>query len=133
MPAESDKALVKKLGVKENHVMCILNEPENYWNWLAPLPEGVIVKTKGKEFDFIHWFEIDKRNFEKEFKSRKSMMKKTGMMWVSWPKKASKVPTDLNENVIRDFALKNGLVDVKVCSVNDIWSGLKLVYRLTDR
>ncbi len=61
------------------------------------------------------------------------MLKKDGMLWMSWPKKASKVATDLDENIIRNFALKNGLVDVKVCSVNEIWSGLKLVYRLIDR
>jgi len=103
------------------------------WDWLVPLPQKIAVKSKGKDFDFIHWFVKENKIFEKEYKAKKMMLRKDGMLWVSWPKKASKVETDLNENVIRDFALKNGLVDVKVCSVNEIWSGLKLVYRLTDR
>ncbi|MBI3482943.1 MAG: DUF3052 family protein, partial [Bacteroidetes bacterium] len=99
----------------------------------APLPENIAVKTRGKEFDFVHWFVMENKLFEKEFHKKKALLKKNGMLWMSWPKKASKVITDLNENIIRDFALKNGLVDVKVCSVNEVWSGLKLVYRLTDR
>lgn len=113
--------------------MIVFNEPKEYWAWLSTLPENVSVKTKGKNVDFVHWFVSENKIFEKEFKKKKAMLKKEGMMWVSWPKKASKVGTDLNENVIRDFALKNGLVDVKVCSVDDVWSGLKLVYRLIDR
>jgi hypothetical protein len=133
MPAESNTELIKKLGIKSGFSVVVINEPENYWDWLAPLPEKVLVKSKGKDFDFVHWFVKENNAFEKEFNKKKSMLKKDGMLWVSWPKKASKVVTDLNENIIRDFALKNGLVDVKVCSVNEIWSGLKLVYRLTDR
>ena len=133
MPAESATELIKKLGIKSGFFVIVFNGPENYWNWLAPLPEKLVVKSKGKDFDFIHWFVKDNKIFEGEFNKKKSMLKKNGMLWVSWPKKASKVTTDLNENIIRDFALKNGLVDVKVCSVNEVWSGLKLVYRLTDR
>jgi len=125
--------LNKKLGIKVGYTICVINEPENYWDWLAPLPGDVVVKNKGKDFDFIHWFVNENSAFEKQFAMKRSMLKKSGMLWISWPKKASKVITDLNENIIRDFALKNGLVDVKVCSVNDIWSGLKLVYRLIDR
>ncbi|MGC4022156.1 MAG: DUF3052 family protein [Cyclobacteriaceae bacterium] len=81
----------------------------------------------------MHWFVEDKKIYEKEFLSKKAILKKDGMIWVSWPKKSSKIKTDLDENVIRDYALKKGLVDVKVCAVSEIWSGLKLVYRLTDR
>lgn len=133
MGAYSSTELVKKLGIKEGFSVSVFNEPEGYWDWLAPLPENVTVKTKGKDLDFVHWFVKEKKIFEKEYAAKKSLLKKNGMLWMSWPKKASKVETDLNENIIRDYALKNGLVDVKVCSVNDIWSGLKLVYRLTDR
>jgi hypothetical protein len=129
----STTELVKKLGVKPGFSVAVFNEPDGYWDWLAPLPENAAVKTKGKEVDFIHWFVKENWTFEKEYKAKKAMLKKDGMMWISWPKKTSKVETDLNENVIRGFALKNGLVDVKVCSVNEVWSGLKLVYRLTDR
>lgn len=133
MPAYSSTELVKKLGIKSGFSVAVFNEPEGYWDWLAPLPEKVMVKTKGKGFDFVHWFVKENRTFEKEFQKKKSLLKKDGMLWMSWPKKASKVQTDLNENIIRDYALKNGLVDVKVCSVDDVWSGLKLVYRLVDR
>ena len=133
MPPESATELIKKLGMKPGFSVIVFNEPEHYWDWLAPLPQKIAVKTKGKDFDFIHWFVKENKVFEKEYHTKKMMLKKDGMLWVSWPKKASKVATDLNENVIRDFALKNGLVDVKVCSVNEVWSGLKLVYRLTDR
>jgi hypothetical protein len=133
MPAYSSTELVKKLGIKSQFSVIVFNEPESYWDWLAPLPDDVVVKTKGNDFDFVHWFVKENKIFEREFLKKKSLLKKDGMMWMSWPKKASKVETDLNENVIRDFALKNGLVDVKVCSVNDVWSGLKLVYRLADR
>ena len=133
MGAYSSTELVKKLGIKSGFSVVVFNEPEHYWDWLAPLPENIAVKTKGKEFNFIHWFVKENKSFEKEFSKKKSLLKKDGMLWISWPKKASKVTTDLNENVIRNFALKNGLVDVKVCSVNEVWSGLKLVYRLSDR
>ena len=133
MPAYSSTELVKKLGIKSGFSIIVFNDPENYWDWLYPLPEKIAVKTKGKEFDFIHWFVKENKVFEKEFQKKKLMLKKDGMLWMSWPKKASKVATDLDENIIRNFALKNGLVDVKVCSVNEIWSGLKLVYRLIDR
>ena len=133
MPAYSSTELVKKLGIKSGFSIIVFNDPENYWDWLSPLPEKIIVKTKGKEFDFIHWFVKENKVFEKEFQKKKLMLKKDGMLWMSWPKKAAKVATDLDENIIRNYALKNGLVDVKVCSVNEIWSGLKLVYRLIDR
>jgi hypothetical protein len=133
MPAYSSTELVKKLGIKTGYSVIVFNAPKDYWDWIAPLPENIEVKTKGKDFDFVHWFVSENKTYEKEFLKKKALLKKDGMMWMSWPKKASKVETDLNENVIRDFALKNGLVDIKVCSVNDVWSGLKLVYRLIDR
>jgi hypothetical protein len=133
MSAYSSTELVKKLGIKPGFSVIVFNEPKDYWDWLAPLPDNISVKTKGKDVDFVHWFVKENKIFEKEFLKKKALLKKDGMMWMSWPKKASKVATDLNENIIRDFALKNGLVDVKVCSVDDVWSGLKLVYRLIDR
>lgn len=85
------------------------------------------------ELDFIHVFTQNLKNFENEFLRCKKYLKKDGMLWISWPKKSSKVPTDLDENVIREFGLKNGLVDVKVCAIDEIWSGLKFVYRVKDR
>jgi len=85
------------------------------------------------EVDFIHVFVKESKVFQKEFLYCKKHLKKTGMLWISWPKKASKVATDLDENVIRDFGLEAGLVDVKVCAVDEVWSGLKFMFRLKDR
>lgn len=98
------------------------------------MPPDVKVKPRlAGELDFIHLFVKDQKTFSKEFIRSKKQLKKDGMMWISWPKKASKVPTDLDENIIRDFGLKNGLVDVKVCAIDDVWSGLKFMFRIKDR
>ena len=115
--------------------MLVVAAPTAYWDWISPLPEGVIVKRKvdGTTLDFIHLFVKDKKLFERELLHHKRFMKSDGMIWVSWPKKSSKVPTDVNENLIRDFALNNGLVDIKVCAVDEVWSGLKLVIPVKDR
>ena len=112
-----------------------VNEPAAYWEWLAPLPERVEVKEKAgsESADFIHLFVKERKLFEKEFLKHKKFLKKDGMLWVSWPKKSAKIPTDLDENRIRNFGLDNGLVDVKVCAVDEVWSALKFVFRLKDR
>ena len=132
MAGYSNTPLIKKLGIKSGLVCSVINEPTEYWNWLSPLPEGVKVTRSGSA-DFIHVFVNDLSAFQKHFLASKKRMNKEGMLWISWPKKSSKVPTDLDENIIRDFGLKNGLVDVKVCAVNEVWSGLKFVFRLADR
>jgi len=134
MAGYSGTPLLKKLGIKPGFSMFILQAPEGYIDWLSPLPEDVLVQRSLKgEFDFIHLFVKDRQVFEKEFVKSKQHLKKTGMLWISWPKKSSKVPTTLDENIIREFGLEEGLVDVKVCAVNDVWSGLKFVVRLKDR
>ncbi len=135
MAGYSGTPLLKKLGIKEGYHCFVLNEPEAYWEWLSPLPEGVKVKKKvaRESLDFVHLFVKEMNVFEKEFLQCKEALKQQGMMWISWPKKSSKVATDLDENKIRDFGLANGLVDVKVCAVDDVWSGLKFVIRLKDR
>ena len=133
MAGYSGTPLIKKLGIKSGSKVVVVNEPASYWEWLAPLPERVDVKTHKLEVDFVHLFVTEKKIFEREFLKYKKLMKKEGMLWVSWPKKASKVVTDLDETIIRDFGLKNGLVDVKVCAVDEIWSGLKFMVRLKDR
>lgn len=83
--------------------------------------------------DFIHSFVSEAKIFKKEFTKYKKYLKKNGILWISWPKKSSKAPSDLDENFIRDFGLKEGLVDVKVCAVDDVWSGLKFMFRIKDR
>ena len=108
--------------------------PNDYFNWLSPLPNGVEVKAHAiGQFDFMHVFVREQVVFKKEFVNCQVHLKKEGMLWISWPKKASKVPTDLDENIIRDFGLKKGLVDVKVCAVDEVWSGLKFVVRVKNR
>ena len=134
MAGYSATPLQKKLGIKEGMHLYILASPSDYFDLISPLPEDAKVEVKlSTELDFIHIFVKDVKAFEKEFVRCKKHLKKNGMMWVSWPKKASKVPTDLDENVIREFGLSSGLVDVKVCAVDDVWSGLKFVFRLKDR
>ena len=131
----SGTPLVKKLGIKPGYVVLIKHEPDAYWDWISPLPEDLLVVPKSKKegVDFIHIFVKQRKVFEKDFLALKGQLKKSGMLWVSWPKKSSKVPTDLDEGIIRDYGLRHGLVDVKVCAVDDIWSGLKFMYRITDR
>jgi hypothetical protein len=135
MAGYSATPLLKKLGIKPGDSVLVLYEPADYWKWLSPLPEDVVVKSKlaTTSHDFIHLFVKDRKVYEKEVLRCRKSLKQDGMIWVSWPKKASGVVTDMTEDVIRDFALKNGLVDIKVCAVDEICSGLKLVIPVKDR
>lgn len=133
MAGYSQTPLLKKLGIRDDAVLFLFQPPENYKS-LVGLPATVSIKKSiTGTVDFIHLFVKDQKTFEKAFASCAAHLKKDGMLWVSWPKKASKVVTDLDENKIRDFGLRAGLVDVKVCAVDDVWSGLKFVFRLRDR
>jgi hypothetical protein len=131
----SGTPLVKKLGIKANVKALIIGEPKAYFDWIHPLPEGTkfLRKAPASEVDFIHLFVTEFKDFSSKFKAHSKILKKDGMLWISWPKKSSGVATDLDENIIRDFGLKNGLVDVKVCAVDETWSGLKFMFRLADR
>jgi hypothetical protein len=134
MAGYSGTPLAKKLGIKSGLSLFILHQPKDYFDWLAPIPEDVTVKEKlSGQLDFIHLFVKEKKEFEKEFVRSKNHLHKNGTLWISWPKKSSKVESDLDENIIRDYGLKEGLVDVKVCAVDNVWSGLKFVFRLKDR
>jgi hypothetical protein len=135
MAGYSGTPLLKKLGIKAGHRLMTVSEPAAYWDWLAPLPENAEVSEKEvrESVDFIHLFVKEKKLFEREFLKHKKLLRKDGMLWVSWPKKSANVPTDLDENIIRNFGLNNGLVDVKVCAVDEVWSGLKFMFRLKDR
>jgi len=134
MAGYSNTPLVKKLGLKEKSTACILNAPPDYIQWLSPFPQQVIVKTKlSGQFDFIHLFVTNQKSFQSAYLKAKGYLAVNGMLWISWPKKSAKMETDLDENIIREFGLQNGLVDVKVCAVNEVWSGLKFVVRLKDR
>jgi hypothetical protein len=132
--AYSERPLIAKLGVKPNTNIAILNGPKNLEAAFAQLPEGVKRKASPKApLDFIHFFTADRQALQKKFAVLKAALAKDGTLWVSWPKAASGVRTDLNENIVREIGLGNGLVDVKVCAVDEVWSGLKFVYRLSDR
>jgi len=130
----SKKSLVEKLGIKEGFAISIIGAPENYAATLGTLPSGV-KQTKRLEapLDFIQCFCSKRSQLEENFQRLKGALSASGMLWVSWPKFSSGVPTDLSENVVREIGLRNGLVDVKVCAVDETWSGLKFVYRIKDR
>jgi len=134
MAGYSPKPLVSKLGIKPGARIVILAPPPGYARTLGPLPPGVVIaKTLRGSFDFIQLFLTKRRELERRFAALARALAPNGMLWVSWPKKASGVPTDVTENDVRDVALAGGLVDVKVCAVDDTWSGLKLVRRVRDR
>jgi len=133
MAGYSQTALAKKLGIKSGYKIKLLHEPAHYMELFSDFPEDVSVNTKTPKHNFIHAFFSEKKKFGKEFPALKKQMEEDGMIWISWPKKSSGAQTDLNENIIRETALAAGLVDVKVCAVDEVWSGLKLVKRLKDR
>lgn len=130
----SKRSLVQKLGIKPGFTILLLNAPPDYAHTLGPLPNEVTVtESLDGPLDFIHFFTKSQTELESRFNDLKQALAYDGMLWVSWPKKASKIETDLNGNIIREIGLANGLVDVKVAAVDEIWSGLKFVYRLEDR
>ena len=130
----SGTPLMKKLGIKPESIVLVINQPADYFELLEVSIKDQFAK-KNEAPDFIHLFVRDNKEFETEMKKLKPALKKNphATVWVSWYKKAAKIPTDLTEDVIRNYALKNDLVDVKVCAVSDIWSGLKLVVPLAKR
>ncbi|MDO3644112.1 DUF3052 family protein [Mucilaginibacter sp. L3T2-6] len=130
----SGTPLAKKLGIKPGFNIRLINAPENYFKLFADLPEDLRVNNETFEpKDLIHFFTREKDEYFSMLTGLRSQLKPGGMIWISWPKKSSKVKTDISEDVIRDFALQNGLVDIKVCAVDEVWSGLKLVIPVKDR
>lgn len=134
MAGYSGKALVQKLGIKAGARIAILNPPTGYARTLGKLPARVARRTTtAGALDFIQFFTTEHRDLERRFATLARSLTPAGMLWISWPKKASRVATDLTEDVIRAVGLAHGLVDVKVAAVDDVWSGLKFVRRLKDR
>lgn len=129
----SGTPLPKKLGLKPELAALFVNLPGNLSHLVDDLPlvrcVGNIVEADGREHDYIHVFETDRARLEDDALRLKSMLRPTGMLWISWPKKASKVATTITEDVLRAIFLPTGLVDVKVCAVDEIWSGLKFMLR----
>src|SRR5262249_22444606 len=130
----SGTSLVKKLGVKPGWRVRLVDAPANYRAMLEPLPEGVRFDVKPRErADMIHFFTSRAADLAMRLPTLRGQIEEDGTIWVSWPKRASGVPTDVTEDVVRREALRGELVDVKVCAVDETWSGLKLVVRLKNR
>jgi hypothetical protein len=126
----SGKPLIQKLGIKEGMKCTALNAPARYPALLGKLPTGVKIQSKlAKEMDFIHLFSVQAGEVAKKFPLLVKSLAEKGMIWISWPKKTSSIATDLNEHVVREIGLKLGVVDVKVCAVDEDWSGLKFLRR----
>ena len=133
MVGYSGTPLVKKLGIKPGFNIVFVNAPSDYAKELD-LPAGVSPNSRsGKPLDFAQLFVRSEKELTKKFSHYAKRLNPSGMLWVSWPKKSSGVSTDLSENIVRDIGLAAGLVDVKICAVNQVWSGLKFVFRLKDR
>ena len=134
MPGYSTNPLSKKLGLKESQTFLVINKPENYEALFEDLPSKLITKNNPKILkDIIHFFTKANKELTQNLPFLKQQIKHNGMIWVSWPKKSSKVQTDITEDKIRNLALQIGLVDVKVCAIDETWSALKLVIPLSLR
>ena len=134
MAGYSGTRLAQKLGIKPDITVIVMNEPAGYRKLLGRAAKGVTFSDRvGSGCSFIHFFTTRRSELETQLKKLRDKIADTGMLWVSWPKKSAGVPTDVTEDVIRDVALPLGFVDVKVCAVDDVWSGLKLMIRRRER
>lgn len=136
MSGYSGTPLVKKLGIKPGHRLLLLNAPDGFRETLVGLPEDVVPRTTfaGKtDADVILFFTKSETHLKETIDRLVERLVPNGGLWICWPKKASKVPTDVTEDIIRKHALDFGLVDNKVCAVDETWSGLRIVFRVVDR
>ncbi|CAD5374122.1 conserved hypothetical protein [Rubrivivax sp. A210] len=126
----SGTPLARKLGIKAAMRVVLRHAPAGYADWLAPLPQGVEFGSRASATtQLVHLFVERRALLAEELTGLRRTLPVDAAVWVSWPKKASKVPTDITEDTIRELALPLGLVDIKVCAVTEVWSGLKLVLR----
>ena len=128
MAGYSATPLAKKLGIKSDSVVLTVSAPDNYHKLLGHT-DATFTTRLSKTVSLVHLFAISKTELAKSLKTYREKLAPDTVVWVSWPKKASKVATDITEDTIRDIALPIGWVDIKVCAVDDVWSGLKLVVR----
>lgn len=134
MVGYSGTPLPRKLGIKEGSRVALLGAPDGFDAELAPLPHGVqVLRRLAPDLDVAVLFVTERRQLERRFDAVARAVFPAGGFWVAWPKRASNVPTDLLEDVLREVALPRGLVDNKVCAVTDVWSGLRLVWRKENR
>jgi hypothetical protein len=134
----SGTPLVKKIGIKPGHRLALVDAPTGFKKELVDLPADVELvsadeKAKAAPLDVVLFFMESRATLEKHLPKLKSRIGQAGMIWAAWPKRTSGVETDLNENIIRDSGLAMGLVDIKVCAINEVWSGLKFVIPVKDR
>ena len=126
----SGTSLAKKLGIKPGTTIYAIDAPSHYRDLLAPLPDRVTLQSDvAAGATFVHIFAVARADLLAALERARPLLAADGMIWASWPKKAAKVPTEITEDTIRAVALSMGLVDVKVCAVDETWSGLKLVIR----
>jgi hypothetical protein len=134
MAGYSHRSLVDKLGIKAGSRIALLGAPRGYRRTLGALPPGVRVAAAARgRLPFIQFFTTRRRELARRFPALVRALTPDGALWVSWPKRSSGVVTDMSEDAVRAVALPAGLVDIKVCAVDEVWSGLKLVRRLKNR
>ena len=134
MAGYSGVPLTKKLGILANSELVIINEPQEFRRLIKPISEGVRVEARvTKGTDMVHIFATSKNRLSESLQLCVKQMARDAVIWVSWPKKSSQMRSDVSENVIREIALPLGLVDIKVCAIDETWSGLKLVIRKEKR
>lgn len=134
MAGYSGTPLVKKIGIKENHRVLLISPPARFSKTLGRLPEGAkVLKDAEAPVHVVVGFAKSRTEVTARFAETVSHLDQGGMVWISWPKTASGVQTELNENIVREIGLAKGLVDVKVCAIDDVWSGLKFVIRKENR
>ena len=134
MTGYSGTPLARKLGIKAGSRLAVSGAPKNYKDLVTPLPQGVqFQRSLGASTDIAHVFATKRAELDRTLREALKKMKPDAAIWVSWPKKAAKVETDITEDTIREIALPMGLVDIKVCAVDETWSGLKLVLRKEKR
>ncbi|HEY8763131.1 MAG TPA: DUF3052 family protein [Solirubrobacteraceae bacterium] len=130
----SGTPLVRKLGIKPQARLGLISAPEDFLVLLGELPEDVSVRSRARgPLDVIVAFFLDRSELVRRLPALKAALDQAGGLWIAWPKRASGVATDVTENVVRELGLAAGLVDNKICAIDETWSGLRLVYRLRDR
>ncbi len=130
----SGTPLDKKLGIKEGMIFSVKHAPEYYFKLFDNLRARINVTSDVSiKKDMIHYFTTDAKKYHNDIASLKGQIANNGCIWISWPKKTSKIATDVTEDLIRTIAIQNGLVDIKVCAVDETWSGLKLVIPVKNR
>ena len=134
MAGYSSTPLTRKLGIKEGFRIALVNAPKDFQSELGELPDKVeFVKRTANSLDIVLFFVLSERALARDFANLAEKLKTNGMIWIAWPKKSSGVATDLSFECVQKIGLAAGLVDVKICAIDETWSGLKFVYRLKDR